>query len=364
MILHDLLRIPGWNEYCAPLLYKQLVRGVLVIFAMYCPCCEQAACGEKNDRVKLQNGDHLTGEVNKLAFGQLRLKTDDMGTVTIEWDNIAELTSADQFEVDLSDGSIYYGSLGNTDVSKVMAVINDSARVEIERSSVVNITPVKAGFWSRMEGSVSLGFSYTQANKIFQLNTNVDVTYIGYRNESNVSLSTVHTSQPDVEPTRRLDFNASHTILFRERWFTGGNIGLQSNKELGLDLRVLLGANGGRKVIQTNSEWLEFAGGLQVNRESFTDTTTSKYNVEFVAGGVHRKFRYDDPKLNLSTNLNLYVNLTDLGRVRSEFETSIAWEIIKDLSLNLSFYDSFDSEPPTGAAKNDFSTAFSFGYSF
>ena len=340
-----------------------LIRGLMILWVC-CMFCDQAFCGAKNDRVKLRNGDQLTGEVEKLAYGQLRFKTDDMGTVTIEWDKIDGLTSPEHFEIELSDGSIYFGSLGNTDSNSTMAVIGDSGTVEISRSFAVRITPVKDQFWSRISGSVSVGFNYTQASKVSQLNTDANATFTGHRNESAASISSVLTSQPGVEVTQRFDMSVSHKRLYGDRWFGIGNLGLQRNKALGLDLRLLLSGGGGRNVIQTNSEWLSLDGALQVNRESFADTTGSKYSLELVGTVIHQKFRYDDPELNLTTKLNVFGNLTTFGRVRGEFETSIAWEIVNDLFLNTSLYDSYDNEPPAGTTKNDFGIVLSFGYSF
>ena len=42
----------------------------------------------KTDVVTLVNGDRITCEVSKLERGRLELKTDDIGTIYIEWDNV------------------------------------------------------------------------------------------------------------------------------------------------------------------------------------------------------------------------------------------------------------------------------------
>ena len=41
--------------------------------------------------VTLLNGDRLTGEILNLNRGRLELKTDDAGTINIEWDKIASV---------------------------------------------------------------------------------------------------------------------------------------------------------------------------------------------------------------------------------------------------------------------------------
>ena len=43
----------------------------------------------------LTSGDRFTGEVKKLERGKLKYKTDEVGTIYIEWDSVLEITSKD-----------------------------------------------------------------------------------------------------------------------------------------------------------------------------------------------------------------------------------------------------------------------------
>jgi len=40
---------------------------------------------QKDDTVRLYNGDRITGEFKRLEYGMLNFKTNDMGTLNIEW---------------------------------------------------------------------------------------------------------------------------------------------------------------------------------------------------------------------------------------------------------------------------------------
>src|SRR5205085_62645 len=70
-----------------------------------------ASAQKRTDVVTLRNGDHLTGEVVKLDRGRLQFKTDDEGTLEIEWDKIATVAAVRQFEVGTSDGRRFVGAL-------------------------------------------------------------------------------------------------------------------------------------------------------------------------------------------------------------------------------------------------------------
>ena len=47
----------------------------------------------KTDIVRLVNGDEITGELKSLDFGVLMYSTDSMGTVKIDWEDVAAITS-------------------------------------------------------------------------------------------------------------------------------------------------------------------------------------------------------------------------------------------------------------------------------
>ena len=52
-----------------------------------------ARADPKTDIVVLKNGNTITCEIKRLSRGKLRVKTDDMGTVDIEWDKIESVTA-------------------------------------------------------------------------------------------------------------------------------------------------------------------------------------------------------------------------------------------------------------------------------
>src|SRR6185503_11073737 len=63
-----------------------------------------AAAQPKTDIVVLSNGDRITGEISSLERGRLEYKTDDIGTLQVEWDNVARLEAVGMFEIVTRDG--------------------------------------------------------------------------------------------------------------------------------------------------------------------------------------------------------------------------------------------------------------------
>lgn len=64
-----------------------------------------------DDVVLFLNGDRLTGEVKSLERGRLRFKTAATDTISIEWDDIASVRSAQNIQVETQGGVRYLGQL-------------------------------------------------------------------------------------------------------------------------------------------------------------------------------------------------------------------------------------------------------------
>ena len=54
----------------------------------------------KTDVVEMLNGNRITCEVRKLERGKLTVKTDGIGTISIEWDDVVHVASATNYEVE------------------------------------------------------------------------------------------------------------------------------------------------------------------------------------------------------------------------------------------------------------------------
>src|SRR6476620_10731174 len=125
----------------------------------------------KADIVRLANGDRITGEVKILNRGQLELSTDDVGTLYFEWDKIVSLSAVGQFDVTTTDGRRFLGGLAAGD-PKTLVIVEVATRVALPMIEVATITPIGSSFWTKLDGSFDMGFSYTKSSEISTLNVN------------------------------------------------------------------------------------------------------------------------------------------------------------------------------------------------
>src|SRR5262245_1574571 len=70
-----------------------------------------AAAADKVDVVSLKNGDRITCEVTLLDRSVLSVSTDPLGKVSVHWGEVVAITSPRQFDLQLTSGLHYLGSL-------------------------------------------------------------------------------------------------------------------------------------------------------------------------------------------------------------------------------------------------------------
>jgi Protein of unknown function, DUF481 len=322
------------------------------------------ALAAKTDVVVLRNGDRLTGEVQQLERGRLRLKTDDLGTVEIEWDKVASVAAAAPFDVDDLHGGRYMGALVPGPVAGQMLIVWAGRTDTVELWTLVRMRRLEKSRWKRLDGSLDVGASYTSASSLFKLDLagNLGVERPGYEVAADAT-STV-TSQTDVEDTRRSILSLTYARRFPKRWVALIRGQVEQNRELGFDLRSSGAAGGGRYLVQGPQDKLLAGLGLSVNREKPVEGETTT-NVEATASLAYDRFSYDFPKVDVSVAALGFASLNHGGRYRLDVQGQLKRELVRDFYATLRGYESYDSRPATeGAPRNDYGITFALGWSF
>ena len=319
----------------------------------------------ETDIVVLKNGDYITGEVKGMEFARLSFKTDAMQTVSIEWDEIKYIKAKETFRIEMEDVNDFSGSLDSDSLNQTLIINFKNYSYRIKFSKVVKITPIKDTFEGRVNFSIDLGFSYTKASEVAQLTSNANGSYRSWEFYHQLDFNSIVTSTSDTNTTENIDLRWNTARFFLYKWFIDAFVGAQRNTELGLNLRLLIGGGGGKDIFRTNTNLLSGAGGLQVTQEWNQDTAGSSTSLEGIINVRHKKFQYDDPEIDWSTTLRVYPSFTAWGRFRVNFNTNLKWEIYKDLFWRLTFYDNYDSQPPSeDASTNDYGITLSFGWKY
>jgi hypothetical protein len=318
----------------------------------------------RTDVVRLANGDRITGEVSAVSRGQLTFKTDDAGTIYIEWDKVVSLEAVGRFEVVTQDGRRFLGSL-SAGAPRSIVVVELGGAVPLPAEDVTTILPIGLSFWKKLDGSFDVGYSYTRSSEVSQLNINTSTKF--RKPAFEVQLSGSGTLTQNGEDGQRDDRGNVQMAYLRyrgQRLFIAAGASFESNESLGLILRSSVALAAGPRLVNTNRAQLAIGTGLAVNDERGVDAAPTQ-NLESVSTFRFSYFTYDRPRTNIDIAMQYYPSLTNWGRQRVQLDTTVKREVWKDVFVSVNVFDTFDNRPPNpDAALNDVGVVLSFGWTY
>lgn len=324
--------------------------GIAQILLYTCLACfSTQVSAEKTDIIILQNGDRITGEVKGLVSGQLELKTEYMGTVFIDWENIQDLVSNIDQQVELGDGDRLVGTLDKPQSESPedadLIIINTSeGSVEVDSANVVRMYPIGGDFWDRMDLSFSLGFNFDKNSSVGKYNLGVDAIYRDPEFITIGKLSSELTTQNEAANTKRNVLALAHMSYLANKRYRSYFGSMEQNDQLGIDLRTLIGVGYGWVPVSTGRNWLTYGVGLAGNQEKPFDGSDSDFNLEAVGTMRYQYYKHSIPERTLDINFQIFPGISEWGRVRANLTADAKWEIIRDFYIGLELYTSYDSQ--------------------
>lgn len=341
---------------CSPF-GARLVLAIAVLIAT----ARSADAAPKTDIIELRNGDRLTCEIRKLDRGKLTVKTDGIGTISIEWDDIERVTSTASYDVELSTGERYFGSLGRGDSGSV-DIVSAASTERIPLASIVRMMPLGGTFWGRLDGSIDAGFSFTEANLQTQWTFDSTVNYRGRNWLTQLDADSALTTREDADRQSRNALTLQTERFIGRHWSAVSFGQLQQNEELSLSHRTVLGLGARRIFLRSNRAEVSSVAAVAYTQEKYVDVESDNV-AEAVAGVNLDWFTFDGRSFNLDVTATSFFALTR-SRVRLELNASFKSDIVGDLYWSVNVFDSFNSEPPADQKANDFGVSAALGWSF
>jgi len=341
------------------------VAGMALIF---CLAGGQSIARDKIDIVFLKNGDRVTCEIRRLEKGKLTVKTDSMGIFDIEWADIDRIISPQFFELETSYGVRYFGSIESMPDERKITVPGMLGQEDLDHMSVVFMEPLEDNFFERLRLSMDMGYSFTKTNKETQLNLGMDTQYRTRQYLGRVKYSTFVNDRESSEKSTNNDLMLSLRRSFGRRWFGNGLNSYETNDELSLELRSLIGGGAGRHLITSNRVDLSAVAGLSYSRERFFEQE-GRNNMEAMFSVEFSAFKYKSPKLDLLARFVTLPSLTTSGRVRMQLDANLRYEVFNNFFVGLNYWNKYDSKPPGSPGtpdpeKLDYAITTTIGWTF
>ena len=243
---------------------RRAVAGLALSWLLLMP--RPASADPKLDVIELRNGDRFTGEIRELNRGRLELKTDDVGTIYIEWDKVRSVAAPEQFEVELLNGRILLGQFQPAQAGKA-ALATIGGPIVLPLVDIVSVRPIGTRFWKRLDGGLSLGFSHTKSSGVTQFDSSFNASFRRPAFEATLAADTTLSRSPGADDTSRASIQLAYNRILANRWSVGGFGLLERNESLGVDFRGTLGGLVGRRLTQSQRSRFIVGGGIAGNRE-------------------------------------------------------------------------------------------------
>ena len=342
-----------------------LTRTVAIIAAVLYLCAADYAHGrDKTDEITLKNGSFIIGEIKKLEAGVLEVSTNDMGYLKIEWVAVGRIQSSQFFDIDTADGSSLTGAMSPAENAGTCTITGPGGPNEVALLDVVRIAELEHTFWSRWSGHTDAGFAYGSANNQNDLTIDNEATYTTESYRLLNTLAGTLSDRDNAERTSRVSLVSTYQHNLRNRYFWLTSLDLSRNEELDLDMRAGIMGAYGRDVLQSSRSRFGLAAGLSANREKYF-LKEGAWNWEALLTARYGLFLFEGHETTLTTTLQVFPSLTDSGRYRVEFISSLRRKLVRDFTLALTLEESYDSRPPDATIeKSDMRFRTTIGWSF
>lgn len=317
----------------------------------------------KTDALLLRNGTELIGEFKELERGIATLGTDAAGTVYVKWPRVVTATTSKAFQIYLQDGRSYLGSLQSSDNAYRVIIRGVKDTLEVPIGAIAKMIRLKSTFWQRLDGSVDIGFNFTQQNSKIDLLFDLRLRYSVKSSRFALKLEDSFGRQDAISDIERRELGLAYARELGKRWFMIFGTAARRNTQLSLDRAVAILGGPGRYLFATHRATLMAFVAPGYRRERYVNED-SQTAVPLSMVMDLEWFTWSRRSSDLSSRLSIAPVLNIAGRWLVYFDASLKHELLKDFYLKIGINQASDSKPPGDAKKHDISLSTSLGWAF
>jgi len=299
----------------------------------------------------------------------LFLETDYVsGNIALDWNQVQSVQSTAIYRIVLNNGKILEGKIERASGEKAgsddVKIHEATEEVQLPSTDISSMDTKKPTFWRQLQGSINFGYSYASGNGQSSLNLNTDATYKTKAWEVVTSVTSTFSGQSGAASTNVQELDTSFVKFLGRNSYVASLTDFLHSSRQDINLRTTLGGGYGRYLKRTTNSNLAWLGGIVYINESF-DTTAgqpSDQSMEAVLGLQYSYVRFNFGEFD--SQVRVFPGLTDSGRVRATTNNALTIKLRNNFQLQFTFWDNFDSRPPTTARKNELGISSGIGWSF
>jgi putative salt-induced outer membrane protein YdiY len=320
--------------------------------------------------VVLKNGDRLTGTAVKLEGGKLTFKTAYADAFAIAWDQVANLKVDKPLVLPQDKGNLSITSIDRTDAGLVVMTASgnttmDAAAVAVLRTPAdqeayeASLRPGWGHAWTvAANASLALakgnsdtetfgaGFAAVRATRTDKTSLYFNTLY-GRDNKAGI------TSANTTGGGARYDHNVNPKL------FAFGSGDFLTNGLQDLSLRSTVSGGFGWHALKDKNQFLDVIGGVAWTHENYSAVNTTApitpaSSNSFAALNLGEQYNRKIGASSLLTEqANFFPNMSRLGQIEFNMNTSFTTKIAKMFNWVTTFSDNYTSFPPAGTLNND-----------
>jgi hypothetical protein len=336
-------------------------RILLLLVVLFHTICLKA----QKDTVYLKNNTVLVGELRSFKMGKAEFDGDGIGIVNIKYDQIKTwYAQSNLFRVETTNRKLLFGKMVPSKNNGETIIKNGMSILPLKFGNITNLSAVGETVSKRIEGNIGAGYTYTKSSEIGRLNMNTKVGYRTTNVETMLIGDLILTTDSAQSYRERENLRLTSFYYFNQKWMAGGILNYQRNIQLGLLSRWQSGVAGGIKLLQKQNSRATILTGFVLNKE-LNSSQVSNTLSEITLQATYDFFSFDKPNLSLSVMQKLYSGISQSGRIRSDGDIKLGWELFNDFSLSLNYFYNYDSKSPaTNTPRTDFGFVAGIAYSF
>jgi putative salt-induced outer membrane protein YdiY len=290
--------------------------------------------------VRLVSGEWLKGDINVLRDESLEFDSDELGVVTIDWEDVAELYSPRKLNYMLDDRTQVWGSLLYRD-DLILIRTTDGDIVRLPSRRLLSIVPGPDplfGFWS---GNVGIGFTARQGNTDqVDFTSSIDIVRrtAGSRLTGEYRGAVSSVQQEETANNHRI-FTKWDVFVSRRFYVSPLALELFRDRFQNIDYRVTPSIGAGYTVLDTRKQDWDVELGVGYRGTKFDSVEPGEPETEEVGTGiVGTQYHIDiTSDVELSLNYSAQIGFDDVENTNQHAEVRFLIEFLGDFDFDIQF---------------------------
>jgi hypothetical protein len=334
---------------------KHLILSLSIVLLLF-----HSKVSAQMDSLFLKNKDVIVGTVKSMDRGVVTIETDySKDDFRVNYGGIVRIKTATEFIITLSDGTRLTGNLETTEAGLIKIQSAESILKEVSIDEIVYLESIAKLFKDRLNANVDFGFGLTKAQNLRQISLRSNVKYMAETWSTSIFYNSIYSNQDEVEQIRNTEGGLTFNYLLPKDWYIPVSLTFLKNTQQKIDLRTLGKLGVGNYLVRTNRSYWGVAGGVTYNAEKYTEAEDRRTWEGYAGTELNL---YDIGDLNLLSRLVVYPSISKGGRLRSEFNFDVKYDLPLDFYIKFGLTATYDNRPVPGATETDYMFQTGFGW--